>query len=113
METETTDMNEMTLPADVSGEAGTEETYVMPAESTDALEQIRAMAPDAVEKMRQMLNGKDATSANVLKIIEIILDRSYGKSAAASKKTSVTQTVTQSLDYLEGLVAEIREELEE
>ena len=82
-------------------------------EEKDALESIKALAPEAAEKLRALLNSGKTSAATKVKICELILDRTYGKSESAVKLTSVQQTVEQSRDYVLSLVDRIREEDEE
>ena len=82
-------------------------------EEKDALEAIKAMAPEAADKLRTLLNSSRTSAAMKVKICEIILDRTYGKSESAVKLTSVQQTVEQSRDYILSLVERVREADEE
>ena len=76
-------------------------------EEKDALDAIRTLAPDAVEKLKALLNSPKTSPAVKVRICELILDRTYGKSESAVKLTSVQQNVEQSRDYILSLVSQI------
>ena len=81
-------------------------------EEKDALQAIRDLAPDAVEKLKALLNSTRASPAVKVRIIELILDRTYGKAESAVKVTSVAETVQQSESYIMALVEKVREDME-
>ena len=47
-------------------------------EQADALEAIRALAPDAVGEVKRLLLAKDTPPAVKFRLAELILDRTYG-----------------------------------
>ena len=49
------------------------------AEEMDALEAVKALAPEAVQILQRLLRGKDTPAALKIKIAEGILDRTFGK----------------------------------
>lgn len=51
----------------------------MTDEERDALAEIKTLAASVPDKMRSMLNSAKTPPAVKVKIIEIILDRTYGK----------------------------------
>lgn len=57
-------------------------------EQKDALQQIRALAPDAAQRLREIINDPEAKMDVQLRAIDIILDRAYGKAAAQVNVTS-------------------------
>ena len=57
-------------------------------EQKDALEQIRAMAPEAVAQLRKMINDPKTRADARIRAIEIVLERTYGKAVAAVSITS-------------------------
>lgn len=57
-------------------------------EQKDALQQIRALAPDAAQRLREIINDPEAKMDVQLRAIDIILDRAYGKAAAQVSVTS-------------------------
>ena len=79
-------------------------------EEKDALDAIRTLAPDAVDKLKKLLESSKTSPAVKVKICELILDRTYGKSESAVKVTSVQQSVEQSRDYVLSLVEQVKEE---
>ena len=60
-------------------------------EQKDALSMIKALAPEAAEKLREIMQSPDVRTADQLRAIEIILDRTYGKAYA-------TEAVESTLD---------------
>ena len=50
---------------------------------TDALAAIRSLAPEAVKKMKQLMDDPDTPQSVIVKICETILDRTYGKAEAS------------------------------
>lgn len=48
-------------------------------EQADAMEQIKALAPEAVAEMRRLLLAEETPSALKVRIAEAVLDRAYGK----------------------------------
>ena len=48
-------------------------------EQKDALKMIRDLAPLAADKLREIIESPDTKVPDVLRAIEIILDRAYGK----------------------------------
>ena len=65
----------------------------MSAEQSDALEMIRMSAPEAVKIALQMMRSS-ATDAMVrYRIIEMIINRTYGKDAFAGESGGVTVRV--------------------
>ena len=57
-------------------------------EQKDALAQIRALAPEAAMRLQQIVNDPESKSDVLLRAIDIILDRAYGKAAAQVSITS-------------------------
>lgn len=51
-------------------------------EQKDALQMIRDLAPLAAEKLKEIIEADDARTTDQLRAIEIILDRTYGKTCA-------------------------------
>lgn len=60
----------------------------------DALEMIRKMAPEAVIKMKEMLDDPDTPAAVKAKICTEILDRTYGKAFQSIDVSGIDRTVT-------------------
>ena len=57
-------------------------------EQKDALEQIRSLAPEAVMRLRELISKPDTKGETVIRAIEIVLERTYGKAAAKIAVTS-------------------------
>ena len=48
-------------------------------EQKDALEMIRSLAPQAVERLREILEDPKVKTRDLLRAIEIVFDRTFGK----------------------------------
>lgn len=48
-------------------------------EEKDALEMIRSLAPQAVERLREILEDPKVKTRDLLRAIEIVFDRTFGK----------------------------------
>ena len=48
-------------------------------EERDALEMIRSLAPQAVERLRDILEDPKVKTRDLLRAIEIVFDRTFGK----------------------------------
>ena len=48
-------------------------------EQKDALEMIRKLAPQAVERLREILEDPRVKTSDLLRAIEIVFDRTFGK----------------------------------
>ena len=75
----------------------------------DALEKIRSLAPKAVETLEVLLVSPYTHPAVKVRICELILERTYGKPEASIKLTSIRETVEESQQYIQALVARITE----
>ncbi len=78
-------------------------------EETQALEEIRKLAPTAVAKMAEMLRNKKTPSVVKVKICEIILDRTYGKAPASLNVSSDIAKIESSRAYILSLVQRFQE----
>ena len=81
-------------------------------EEKDALEEIRKLAPDAVEKMQEMLKSPRVPAIAKVRIIEIILERTYGKPETAIRLNADVQANEAGRARLEAIAARIRLEVE-
>ena len=81
-------------------------------EQQEALEEIRKLAPRAAEKMAAMLDDDDVPPVVKVRILEIILDRTYGKPEAAVRMSVETQTPEAARARLEAIAARIRIEVD-
>ena len=75
---------------------------------TDSLEEIRGMTPDVVAKMQEMLGNPKIPAAVKVRIMEIVLDRTYGKPEAAIKLTNTQQNVEAAQERIAAIVERIR-----
>ena len=77
-------------------------------EQQEALEEIRKLAPAAAEKISAMLDDDDVPAVVKVRLIEIILERTYGKPEAAVKLTTVSQSVEAAQERIAAIVSRIR-----
>lgn len=78
----------------------------------EALEEIKKLAPGVAGKMTELLDD-EKTPANVkVRIMEIILERTYGKPEAAIKLKAEMQSNESSRARLEAIAARIRLEVD-
>ena len=78
-------------------------------EEKEALEQIRSLAPKAVEEMERILNSKTASLYAKIQVIDIILNRTYGKPEAALKLETAQNTLEASSERISSIVNAMRE----
>ena len=81
-------------------------------EQQAALEEIRKLAPRAAEKMAAMLDDEKVPPVVKVRILEIILERTYGKPEAAVRMSVDTQTPEAARARLEAIAARIRIEVD-
>lgn len=81
-------------------------------EQREALEEIRNLAPKVAQKMADMLEDDTVPAVAKIKIMDIILDRTYGK-AEAAVKVDVEQHISAEAARarLEAIAVRIRAEL--
>ena len=81
-------------------------------EQREALEEIRNLAPKVAQKMSDMLEDDTVPAVAKIKIMDIILDRTYGK-AEAAVKVDVEQHMSAEAARarLEAIAVRIRAEL--
>ena len=77
-------------------------------EQQEALEEIRKLAPAAAEKIATMLEDSKVPAAVKVRLIEIILERTYGKPETAVKLTTVSQSVEAAQARISAIVSQIR-----
>ena len=83
-------------------------------EPVDPLEAIKALAPGVAEHMKKMLNNTKTPATVKLRILEIILERTYGKVETAVKLSSnAHQSVEASQARIAAMVEKIRFEGEQ
>ena len=81
-------------------------------EEKDALEEIRKLAPGVAEKMAEMLNAPRVPAIAKVRIIEIILERTYGKPETAIRLNADIQNNEAARARLEAIAARIRLEVD-
>ena len=81
-------------------------------ERMDSLDEIRRMAPDVVNKMGEMLGSPKVPAAVKIRIMEMVLDRTFGKPEAAIKLTNAQQNVEAAQERIAAIVENIRKRRE-
>lgn len=81
-------------------------------EEKDALEEIRKLAPGVAEHMTRMLNNPKVPAIAKVRILEIILERTYGKPETAIRLNADIQNNEAARARLEAIAARIRLEVE-
>ena len=77
-------------------------------EEKDALEEIRKLAPGVADKMKELLNNPRVPAIAKVRILEIILERTYGKPETALKLTTAQQSVEAAQARIAAIVSQIR-----
>ncbi len=77
-------------------------------EEKDALEEIRKLAPGVADKMAEMLSSPRVPAIAKVRILEIILERTYGKPETSLKLTSAQQSVEAAQARIAAIVSHIR-----
>ena len=81
-------------------------------EEKDALEEIRKLAPGVAAKMQEMLNAPKVPAIAKVRILEIILERTYGKPETAIRLNNEAQSAEAARARLEAIAARIRIEVD-
>ena len=81
-------------------------------EEKDALEEIRKLAPGVAEKMAEMLSAPRVPAIAKVRIMEIILERTYGKPETAIRLNGEAQSAEAARARLEAIAARIRIEVD-
>ena len=103
------DRNGQFLPG-VSGNPGGKQKQTR--EEREALEAVKSLAPGVADRMTALLDD-DKTPAQVkVRIMEIILERTYGKPEAAIKLDADVRSGEASRARLEAIAARIRLEVD-
>ena len=82
----------------------------MTAEEKKVREMFRKLGPKAVKKLDEMLDAERLSSIAKVRIIEIILERAYGKVETAVKVTENKVTVEEAQAKIDDIFAELRKE---
>ena len=81
-------------------------------EEKDALAEIRKLAPGVAAKMTEMLNAPKVPAIAKVRILEIILERTYGKPETAIRLNGEAQSAEAARARLEAIAARIRIEVD-
>ena len=81
-------------------------------EELDALEEIRKLAPGVAAKMTELLNAPKVPAIAKVRILEIILERTYGKAETAIKVNADVQSNEAARARLEAIAARIQLEVD-
>ena len=77
-------------------------------EEKEALEEIKKLAPGVAKKMQELLNNPKVPAIAKVRILEIILERTYGKPETALKLTTAQQSVEAARARISAIVSQIR-----
>jgi len=77
-----------------------------------ALEKIMELAPRAVEEAERILNRSKSMNARI-QMIEIVLNRAYGKPEAALRIETGGRSITESAAALQAEIRAVMENMEE
>ena len=77
-------------------------------ERMDSLDEIRGLAPDVVQMMGDMLHNSKVPAMVKVRIMEIILERTYGKPEASIRLTSAQQNVEAAQARLEAIFGHVK-----
>ena len=81
-------------------------------EELDALEEIKKLAPGVASKMTELLNSPKVPAIAKVRILEIILERTYGKPETAIRLNGEAQSAEAARARLEAIAARIRIEVD-
>ena len=77
-------------------------------EELDALDEIKKLAPGVAARMTELLNNPRVPAIAKVRILEIILERTYGKPETALKLTTAQQSVEAAQARIAAIVSQIR-----
>ena len=77
-------------------------------EGMAALEEIKKLAPGVAKKMNELLENPKVPAIAKVRILEIILERTYGKPETALKLTTAQQSVEAAQARIAAIVSHIR-----
>ena len=77
-------------------------------ERIDSLDEIRGLAPDVVQMMGDMLHSSKVPAVVKVRIMEMVLERTYGKPEASIRLTSAQQNVEAAQERIAAIVERIR-----
>ena len=82
-------------------------------ERMDSLDEIRSLTPEVVRQMGDMLSKDKVPPMVKVRIMEIILERTYGKPETSIKLTNAQQNVEAAQERIAAIVENIRKKREE
>ena len=82
-------------------------------EEETMLEQLKSLTPLALEKMEAILNNERTAALARVRIIEIILERTFGKVESAVKVTNTQESVEAAQAELEAIFAAYEDDQKE
>jgi hypothetical protein len=77
-------------------------------ERMDSLDEIRSLAPEVAEQMANLLRNPNTSPMVKVRIMEIILERTYGKPETSIKLTNAQQNVEAAQERLEAIFGHVR-----
>ena len=83
------------------------------ADRMDSLDEIRSLTPEVVRQMGDMLSKDKVPPMVKVRIMEIILERTYGKPETSIKLTNAQQNVEAAQERIAAIVENIRKKREE
>jgi len=82
-------------------------------EEEEMLTELKALTPLALQKMKAMLNNERTAALARVRIIEIILERTFGKVESSVKVTNTQESVEAAQAELEAIFASYEQSTEE
>ena len=82
-------------------------------ERMDSLDEIRSLTPEVVRQMGDMLSKDKVPPMVKVRIMEIIMERTYGKPETSIKLTNAQQNVEAAQERIAAIVENIRKKREE
>ena len=77
-------------------------------ERMDSLDEIRSLTPEVVRQMGDMLSKDKVPPMVKVRIMEIILERTYGKPETSIKLSNAQQNVEAAQDRLEAIFGPVK-----
>ena len=77
-------------------------------EEKEALEKIKALAPDVARIMKEMLASPRVAAVAKVRILEIILERTYGKPENSIRLMNAQQSVEASAARIMATISQVR-----
>ena len=74
----------------------------------DPMEEIRELAPEVVRQMGNMLSNTKTSPMVKVKIMEMVLERTYGKPEASIKLSNAQQNVEAAQERIAAMVQKIK-----